>query len=132
MFYAHVHSAPDIWERRLSDVELARSYRDAGFNGFVLKGHHESTVGRARAAADATGLDIVGGLALNDPAGGINPAAVASALRSGGRVIWFPTADCHAQEAAGLPRLADLEPRLGRETLSILDRRRGVGHRPHR
>ena len=119
MFDLHVHAAPDVTPRIGDDTDIATAYAAAGFDGFVLKAHHESTVGRAAAAARASGLDIVGGLALNRTAGGINPAAVISCLHAGGRVVWFPTADAHTQETAGLPRLADLDERATRATLSV-------------
>lgn len=118
MFDVHVHAAPDVVQRIGSDGDVADAYRDAGFSGFVLKAHHEPTVGRAAAAARHSGLDVVGGIVLNRPAGGINAAAVLAALRSGGRVVWFPTADAHTQQTASLPRLADLDERVGRAVLA--------------
>jgi hypothetical protein len=33
--------------------------------------------------------------------------------------VWFPTADAHTQESARLPRLGDLDERLGRSALSV-------------
>lgn len=119
MFDSHVHAAPDVVARRHHDVDLAASGQASGLKGFVLKAHYESTVGRASALSRLTGLDVVGGLALNSHCGGINPAAVASALESGGRVIWLPTADAHLQQTAGLPRLCDVEPRAGRHTYAL-------------
>lgn len=129
MFDLHVHAAPDVVPRIGDDGAIGSAYRDAGFTGFVLKAHHESTVGRAAAVARTSGIDVVGGIVLNRPAGGINATAVLSALRSGGRVVWFPTADAHTQQTAGLPRLADLDERVGRTVLStppVLDPAPGV------
>lgn len=119
MFDVHVHAAPDVLERIGYDDQVAASYAAAGYSGFVLKAHHESTVGRASALRRSSGLDVVGGIALNHAAGGINPATVLSALSTAGRVVWFPTADAHTQESAHLPRLADLDKRLGRRVLSV-------------
>lgn len=119
MFDVHVHSAPDVLPRIGYDDEIGATYAAAGYTGFVLKGHHESTVGRASALSRSTGLDVVGGVALNRAVGGINPAAALSALSTGGRVIWFPTADAHTQETACLPRLEDLDRRLDRSVLSV-------------
>lgn len=119
MFDVHVHAGPDVIDRIGYDDEICTQYAAAGFSGFVLKAHHESTVGRASALARSSGLDVVGGVALNRAVGGINPAAVLAALASGGRVVWFPTADAHTQEDAHLPRLNDLDPRLDRHTLSV-------------
>lgn len=118
MFDVHVHAAPDVLDRIGYDDEICAEYVAAGFSGFVLKGHQESTVGRAKALARSSGLDVVGGIALNRPAGGINPSSVAATLHSGGRVVWFPTADAHTQESSGLPRLSDLQPRLSRSALA--------------
>ena len=119
MFDGHVHAAPDVSPRRNDDVALAQIYRDAGFHGFVLKGHHESTVGRAHALSRMSGLIVVGGVTLNHAAGGINVAAVAACLQAGGRVVWMPTQDAHTQATAGLPRLSDIEVRVASSTLAV-------------
>ncbi|GAB4100736.1 DUF6282 family protein [Sinomonas halotolerans] len=119
MFDVHVHAAPDVLDRIGFDDEIGASYAAAGYSGFVLKAHHESTVGRASAVARSSGLDVVGGVALNRAVGGLSPATVLSALSSGGRVVWFPTADAHTQETACLPRLDDLDPRMDRAVLSV-------------
>lgn len=119
MFDCHVHAAPDVVPRIGDDTDVADSFRSAGFDGFVLKGHHESTVGRAKALARASGLTVFGGITLNQAAGGVNPAAVAACLGAGGRVVWMPTADAHTQERASLPRLCDLEPRLTRQVYAV-------------
>ncbi|MGP3942341.1 MULTISPECIES: DUF6282 family protein [Streptomyces] len=119
MFDVHVHAAPDVLARIGHDDQIGAAYARAGYSGFVLKAHHESTVGRASALSRSSGLDVVGGITLNRAVGGINPAAVLSALSTGGRVVWFPTADAHTQESAGLPRLGDLDERLDRSVLSV-------------
>ncbi|MHA6670163.1 DUF6282 family protein [Homoserinimonas sp. A447] len=119
MFDAHVHAAPDVIDRIGFDDEICAQYEAAGFTGFVLKSHYEPTVGRAAALSRRSSLDIVGGVALNHAVGGINPAAVAAALVSGGRMVWFPTADSHTQQQAGLPRLRDLDLRLEVGALSL-------------
>jgi len=119
MFDAHVHAAPDVVDRIGNDDDICAEYEAAGFSGFVLKSHHESTVGRAAALDRRSSMDVVGGVALNHAVGGINPAAVAAALASGGRLVWFPTADSHTQQEAGLPRLRDLDARLEVTALSL-------------
>jgi len=119
MFDSHVHAAPDVLDRIGDDGDIARSFVDAGDEGFVLKAHYESTVGRAHAVSKETGLRVFGGIALNQHCGGVNPSAVAAALHSGGRVVWMPTADSHTQQAAGLPRLCHSEPRSGIECYAL-------------
>lgn len=119
MFDLHVHAAPDVIARIGNDDEICAAYEAASFSGFVLKSHHESTVGRAAALNRRSLLDVVGGITLNRAVGGINPDAVVAALASGGRLVWFPTADSHTQQVAGLPRLRDLDSRLEAESLSL-------------
>lgn len=119
MFDCHVHAAPDIIDRIGTDDDVLDAYAAAGFDGFVLKAHYESTVGRAAGLARRSQVSVVGGVALNQTAGGINPAAAASALSAGGRVVWMPTADAHTQEATGLPRLCDQDRRLSRQVFAV-------------
>lgn len=119
MFDSHVHAAPDIVDRIGGDISLARAYELADFSGFVLKGHYESTVGRAHALAELTGRTVYGGIALNQHTGGVNPSAVAAALAAGGRVVWMPTADAHTQRTAGLPRLCDQDKRLPGQAYAV-------------
>lgn len=128
MFDAHVHSGPDIVDRRSADAELAAEYGAAGATGFVLKAHYESTVGRARTLADMSGLAVYGGIALNGHTAGVNPAAVAAALGAGGRVVWMPTADAHSQRAAGLPCLHDAQPRVSTQSYGVPPVNPGVAH----
>lgn len=119
MFDSHVHAGPDIVERLGDDDELVDAYAASGCDGFVLKSHYESTVGRAHVASARLGMPVVGGVALNQTTGGVNPAAAAAALAAGGRVVWLPTADSHTQHRAGLPRLCDVEPRAGTHTYAL-------------
>jgi hypothetical protein len=119
MFDCHVHAAPDVLPRLDDDLAIGQMYADHAFTGLVLKGHYESTVGRAYAVRRATGLQVYGGIALNQHVGGINPSAVAAALGAGGRVVWFPTADAHTQRDAGLPRLCNHQPLLSSEAYAI-------------
>lgn len=89
----HVHSAPDTAPRRLDDIQLARKAAAAGMRGILLKSHSTLTADRATLAQTHAGvtLEVWGGLALNDPVGGLNPAAVQTAIAFGAREIWMPT-----------------------------------------
>ncbi len=88
----HVHSAPDVVERRYNDFELAEESRRVGMSAILIKSHQNSTVERAWLASQAVnGIDVRGGLVLNETVGGFNPAAVRLALRLGAREIWMPT-----------------------------------------
>jgi microsomal dipeptidase-like Zn-dependent dipeptidase len=93
----HVHPDPDVFGRALTDVELATIARRKGMRGIVLKNHVVTTADRAKLAMDAVpGIEIWGGIVLNNSVGGINPMAVEWMHRmSGGRgkVVWLPTFD---------------------------------------
>lgn len=99
-FDPDVHSYPSLVPRLSDDLDLTGAHRAAGFGGFVLKGHHESTASRAyllgRLFPD---LRIVAGIVLHRFVGGLNPAAVEACLRTGGRMVWMPSidADGHAR-----------------------------------
>jgi hypothetical protein len=44
----HVHVAPDIIERRVDDIDLAREFLGHGMRGFILKSHYMPTAERAK------------------------------------------------------------------------------------
>jgi hypothetical protein len=89
----HIHTAPDVPPRLMTDLELTREVAEAGYRAVVLKSHHTPTAARAAMAEAAVGgVRVLGGVALNTPAtGGINPSAVEAAAAMGGRVVWMPT-----------------------------------------
>jgi hypothetical protein len=100
-FDVHVHISPDVVERRIDDLGLARRFAELGLGGFVLKSHYTSTAERAAVVRAAVpGVRALGALALNAAVGGINPLAVDIAGREGARVVWMPTVDS-PNETAG-------------------------------
>ena len=109
----HIHTAPDIRPRSLDDVDAAGEAAAAGLRAIVLKSHVTLTADRATIAQKAVpGVQVLGGLALNDPIGGLNPAAVEVALRLGARVIWMPTISAlnHAHFHGGAKGITILRP----------------------
>lgn len=93
----HVHSAPDVFGRAVSDIEVAITAKRAGMGGIVLKNHVTSTADRAALVMEAVpGIEVWGGIVLNNAVGGINPNAVEWMHRmdgARGKVVWFPTFD---------------------------------------
>ena len=93
----HVHSSPDIFDRSLSDIEVAQLAEKKGMRAIVIKNHVSSTVGRAVLVNSiSTKIKIYGGIVLNKAVGGINPEAVSAMHRMSpeyGKVVWFPTFD---------------------------------------
>jgi len=139
----HTHPGPSPFPRRMSIMDAATDAASVGFRALVAKSHHHSMQSDIL-ALESAGLaeipvKVYGGVALNNTVGGLNPYAVELALRTGGRVVWFPTIasrahlDFHAHNHSGFPvagiPLRDNEPitvldedgTLGAATRDILD-----------
>jgi hypothetical protein len=90
----HVHSEPDLFPRIADDVGVCDHAAGLGLRAIVLKCHSERTTSRAFLTQQLVpGITILGGIVLNRAVGGINPAAVESALQLGGKQVWMPTVD---------------------------------------
>jgi len=109
----HVHTAPDNFDRTVDAVEAARAARALGMRAIVLKGGAFETVTRAaQARAAVGGVEVFGGVVLNWPMGGINPAAVEAmvAFRGAGaerlgRVVWLPSINArNHHQRFGIPQ----------------------------
>jgi Family of unknown function (DUF6282) len=126
-FDTHVHVAPDVVERIIDDVSLARRFQELGMDGFVLKSHYGSTAERASVVRAAVpGIHALGAISLNRAVGGINPLAVEIAAREGARTVWFPTVDAvnesHEREAppgAKVPVWAKLQLELREQGIEL-------------
>src|ERR1700745_3631411 len=114
-FDTHIHVGPDVVERKIDDVSLARRFQELGMAGFVLKSHYTSTAERAAVVRTAVpGIDALGAIALKRAVGAMNtlgrvvggmtPLAVEIAAREGARTVWLPTVDSvnesHERETA--------------------------------
>jgi hypothetical protein len=97
----HAHFGPDAIPRSIDAFSLVKLMRDRGVRAMVLKSHYEPTASLAALAGKQfPGIEVFGGLALNRPAGGVNPAAVEHLVKvEGGRakVVWMPTFDSENQ-----------------------------------
>jgi hypothetical protein len=97
----HVHSSPDDRERSVDALEAAIMARAHGMRAIVLKNHYDSTVGLVyMVRKQVPGLEIFGGIDLNLPVGGMNPAAVEHMTRvlgGFGRIVWMSTFDAENQ-----------------------------------
>ncbi|MEY7998758.1 DUF6282 family protein [Clostridium sp. Mt-5] len=88
----HIHTFPDIKERRLDDIELAKEAKRVGVQAIVIKSHVVPTMDRAAIAEKAVpGVHVFGGITLNTQVGGLNPAAVQNAISMNAKIIWLPT-----------------------------------------
>jgi Family of unknown function (DUF6282) len=96
----HVHSEPDLFPRIADDVGVCRHAAELGLRAIVLKCHSERTTSRAYLTQQLVpGIQVLGGIVLNRPVGGINPSAVQAALEFGAKQVWMPTVDAanHAE-----------------------------------
>lgn len=90
----HVHSAPDVLPRKMTDVEMAQRIEKSGMAGYAIKSHYFCTAERAQIINEMfPKCHAVGAITLNSSVGGINPAAVEMAGRAGTKIVWFPTCD---------------------------------------
>ena len=95
----HVHTRPDTLDRSVSAVEAAEAARSLGLKAIVLKGGSFETATRAaEARRHVPEVQVFGGVVLNWPQGGINPAAVQAlanfrgdGAERCGRVVWLPS-----------------------------------------
>ncbi len=89
----HIHAAPDVFPRRLDELEVVRQAKSVAMSGVLLKSHHALTADRAWLISKIeSGINVYGSLVLNYPsAGGLNAEAVDTAIKLGAREIFMPT-----------------------------------------
>src|SRR6185369_5864986 len=91
----HTHTHPDVFGRNIDDIDLATLAKARGMRGIVIKNHISETASRAALTMHAVpGIEVWGGIVLNNAVGGINPNAVEWMHRfygSRGKVVWLPT-----------------------------------------
>jgi hypothetical protein len=96
----HVHSSPDLFPRIGDDLAVVEHAASLGLRAVSLKCHSERTTSRAYLAQRVIDrVQVIGGIVLNRPVGGLNPSAVEAALNLGAKHVWMPTVDAayHAQ-----------------------------------
>jgi hypothetical protein len=90
----HVHSAPDVIGRKITDHGLMQRLIACGMKGYAIKSHISSTTGRAKLMNEIhPGATAIGTITLNNAVGGINPFAVELAAMDGAKLVWLPTID---------------------------------------
>ncbi|MCS7461681.1 PhoH family protein [Paenibacillus doosanensis] len=116
----HVHSGPDILDRKVDDLEMAERLATLGMKGYGIKSHYFCTAERAKIINKLhPGFHAVGAVALNHSIGGLNPLAVEMAARGGAKIVWMPTFDAaneqehfHKNKPEKLPHWAKLQMEL--------------------
>lgn len=110
----HVHSNPDLRHRAYDDFELMEAGIRVEARAIVIKTHQGTTVERAYLCnrynelvhGSDNNFTMFGGITLNSQSGGINPFAVESALKLGGKVVWLPTSSARNHKVK-MGQLAD-------------------------
>ena len=112
----HVHGYPEALVDTGWDFgEIARACYDAGMRAICCKSHHLDTAPMAyfvQQILDRYGKDrgrterfrVFGGVVLNYAVGGLNPVAVKTSLKLGGKCVWLPSHDAaHHRQVLGEP-----------------------------
>jgi len=99
----HIHCAPDVVPRARDGFDLMQEAAEAGMAAVLLKDHCGSTTGMTAMLRriHPGGPKCFASHTMNPATGGLNPYAVEVALRTGARVIWFPTYGARHQIAYG-------------------------------
>ena len=94
-FDMHVHAGPDTASRAVNDFELAQKAKELGMRGVVTKNHEFITNDRAYLVRQIIpGIEVFGGITLNESVGGINAEAVDLMIKftgGCGKIVWLPT-----------------------------------------
>ncbi len=102
----HLHAGPSSTTHRLYDeLDFATQACDMGLGGIVFKNHDSPTARSAKLTQKVIDqwaeehnkkkLEVFGGVVLNYSVGGLNPEAVISAYRLGGKYVWMPNLDAN-------------------------------------
>lgn len=100
----HCHFGPDAHrERSVDALEAARDAAAAGHAAVVLKSHDYPTAALAAIVDQVVdGVRVFGGICCDREVGGVNPAAVETALRTGAKIVWLPTLTSRQDQLNGV------------------------------
>ncbi|BAW30945.1 MAG TPA: DUF6282 family protein [Methanothermobacter sp.] len=108
MIDTHIHPAPDNIPRLLDDIEVAKQASIENMRAIVIKNHFESTASRALIASKVAGMDVIGGVTLNESVGGLNPSVVEFSVKLGGRFVWMPTISREKIDLTNINEILDI------------------------
>jgi hypothetical protein len=118
----------------MDDIDIAQLAKARGMRGIVLKNHVTTTADRAALVMKVVpGIEVWGGIVLNNAVGGINPSAVEWMHRmygGRGKIVWLPTfeADKHVKTLVSKDAKGDTAD--GRDPQDHRAREPGAGNRP--
>ena len=90
----HVHAGPSLAAREVDAAEMSFEAQKYDYKAFVVKDHYfptmmSATIVKKHLAKD--GVEVFGGLCLNNSVGGINVKAIDAACAMGAKFICMPT-----------------------------------------
>jgi len=111
----HCHFGPDAVGTIVTDasapspLENTKGARDSGHAAIVLKSHSFPSMQLAAEVERQTpGIRVFGGICTDQATGGLNPDAVATALRLGAKIVWLPTINSHQDWLNGRAQVFDI------------------------
>lgn len=101
----HVHGLPDLFDRPLTEYEIAKQAEKRGYRGILFKSHFTTNAPRLSILArEFESIRLFSNITLNLSVGGINPEAVFSAIQFGVSEVKMPTVHAtHHLEIHGYP-----------------------------
>jgi hypothetical protein len=129
----HCHFGPDAHrERSVDALEAARDAAAGGHAALVLKSHDYPTAALAAVVDQVVdGVRVFGGICCDYEVGGVNPAAVETALRLGAKIVWLPTLTSRQDQLNGVAQQLGIpgpgltvvgdDGALSSETRAVLD-----------
>jgi len=115
----------------MSSIRIAPLAKKVGLKQVVIKwpaGPDSAPIARYLNAAERIGPAFFGGVVLDRPLGGMNPAAVTASAKRGGRFVWMPTEDAlhhrriNNQSEEGAIHLLDEKGALLGEVIAVLEK----------
>ena len=126
----HCHSGPSVMPRRLNHVEAIREGEAAGLRAILFKDHYYSVTPVTELLKEVMPgkVELLTGVPLNNPTGGLNPYAVDHGFKLGARLVWMPTFSAanhirHSHRKKFLPTKQSMMPP---RALTVVDDRGGL------
>ncbi len=88
----HVHAHPDVVPRIGDEIDIANTAKSYGMGAVLFKSALVPNYDRVQYVNKIVPeLKSFGGVVLNPPVGGLNPSAVETTIKLGGKAVWMPT-----------------------------------------
>ncbi|MEX3007714.1 DUF6282 family protein [Hoeflea sp. TYP-13] len=122
----HVHSGPSVMARKLDHIDEIKEAAAAGQRAILIKDHYypgAPIVNLLKPHMEEYGVELLGGIPLNNTSGGLNPFTVDTFLKMGASLVWMPTSSAanHIRSTHRKKRLVTAKPMRPAEGISVVD-----------